>query len=93
MPPAQRSPLTVPTDSGKTTMTVRNSTQYALSVYFDGPVSRSLSLSPGASQILDLAPGVFRVAGRVAASNVLPFYGEETYASSTQYTVTFYIGR
>jgi len=93
LPPAQVSPLTGPTASGKTSMTVRNSTQYALSVYFFGPVSRSLSLSPGASQIVDLAPGVFRVAGRAAASNVLPFYGEETYASSTQYTVTFYIGR
>jgi len=92
IPPAQRFPSTSPNAlSGRITMTVRNSTQYTLSVYFDGPTSRSLSLSPGASQTLDLPSGVFHVAGRVAASNVLPFYGDDTYEGSADYTLNFYI--
>ena len=73
-------------------MSIKNSTAYELSVFFDGPVSTKATLSPGASQDLDLAPGVFHVAGRVAAANVLPFYGEDTFDSSTSYSMTFYIG-
>jgi hypothetical protein len=90
MPRAQRSTISGSSDSGKTTVTVKNSTPYELSVYYDGSVSTKLTLSPGASQELDLAPGTFRVAGRVAAANVLPFYAEETYTSSTSYSMTFY---
>lgn len=93
MPPAQRTPVSVPAVSGRTTMTVKNSTAYELSVFFDGPVSTKLTLMPDASQDLDLTPGTFHVAGRVAAANVLPFYGEETYAGSARYSLTFYIGR
>jgi len=93
MPPAQRYPGDVPGGSGRTTMNVKNSTAYELSVFFDGPVSQKLTLAPGASQDLDLAPGTFHVAGRVAAANILPFYGEDTYAASARYSVTFYIGR
>jgi hypothetical protein len=42
---------------------------------------------------VDLASGTFEVGGRVAAANVLPFYGEETYAGSASYSVKFYIGQ
>jgi hypothetical protein len=93
MPPAQRSTASDAGISGRTTMTVQNSTAYELSVFFKGPVSKKLTLAPGASQDVDLAPGTFRVAGRVAAANVLPFYGEETYAGSARYSVKFYIGQ
>ena len=83
---------------GQTTMTVQNSTvqnsaAYELSVFFDGPISKKLTLAPGSSQDLDLAPGIFHVAGRVAVANVLPFYGEETYAGSARYSLKFYIGQ
>jgi tetratricopeptide (TPR) repeat protein len=90
MPPAQRA-MGTSTAYGRTIMTVRNSTAYDLSVFFDGSVAKKLTLAPGSSQDLDLAPGTFRVAGRVAAADVLPFYGEETYADSARYSVTFYI--
>jgi hypothetical protein len=73
-------------------MTIRNSTAYELSVFYDGPISKKLTMAPRASQVLDLAPGRFRVAGRVAAADVLPFYGEESYTGSTRYSVEFYIG-
>jgi hypothetical protein len=35
-------------------------------------------------------PGMFHVAGRVSASDVLPFYGEETYEASARYSIRFY---
>jgi hypothetical protein len=91
MPPAQRAAVSAPAVSGRTTMSVKNSTAYELSVFFDGPVSQKLTLAPGSSQDLDLAPGTFHVAGRVVAANVLPFYGEETYAGSARYSLEFYI--
>jgi len=76
---------------GGTTMTVKNSTGYELTVFYDGPVSKKLTLAPGTSQEVELAPGAFHVAGRVTAGDVLPFYGEESYASSAGYSETFYI--
>ena len=79
--------------SGRTTMSIKNSTAYDLSVFFDGPMSTKLTLLPGATQELDLAPGAFHLAGRVAAADVLPFYGEETYAGSARYSMTFYISQ
>ncbi|MGD0500172.1 MAG: hypothetical protein ABSC23_17245 [Bryobacteraceae bacterium] len=91
MPPAQRAAGSALTAFGRTTMTVKNSTAYELSVFFEGPVSQKLTLAPGASRDVDLAAGTFHVAGRVVAANVLPFYGEETYAGSASYSVTFYI--
>jgi hypothetical protein len=93
LPTAQRATGGDSLPSGLTTMTIRNSTNYQLTIFFDGPVAKSLSLSPGESRDLDLVPGRFRVAGRAAALNVLPFYGEETYASSARYSMTFYVGR
>ena len=72
MPPSLRATGNSPAVSVRTTLTVKNSIDYELSVFFDGTVSRKSTLVPGASQDLDLAPGAFKVAGRVAASNVLP---------------------
>jgi hypothetical protein len=91
MPPAQRAETGAPAGSGRTTMTVKNSTAYELSVFFDGPVSTKLTLAPGGSQEVELAAGGFHIAGRVAAANVLPFYGEESYAGSARYSMNFYI--
>lgn len=78
--------------SGRTTMSIHNSTGYELSLFYDGPISAKIVLAPGAVKELDLAPGRFRVAGRVPSTTVLPFYGEETYFASTRYSVEYYIG-
>jgi hypothetical protein len=72
-----------------TILTVKNSTPYVLTVYFDGPVTAGAKLEPGSSQAITLASGRFQVAGRVSAGNVAPFFGEETYSGSVQ--MTFYI--
>lgn len=73
------------------TLTVQYSPADELTVFYDGPVSKKLTLAPGASQTLDLAPGEFHVAGLVSAADVLPFYGQETYAGSASCSATFYI--
>ena len=90
-PHAELDTAGAPAVSGRTTMNVKNSTAYELSVFFDGSVSKKLILAPGSSQDLDLDPGAFHVAGRVAAAHVRPFYGEETYAGSARYSMEFYI--
>ena len=72
-------------------MTVQNSTPYELTVLYDGPVSKKLTLAPGTSQALNLAPGAYHVAGRVSGAAVLPFYGEESYDGSANYSESFYI--
>lgn len=90
-PRAQRVGVTVPSLSGKTTLTFKNSTVYELYVFLDGVISQKLTLAPGSSQAIDVSGGVFHVAGRVNGANVLPFYGEETYASSAKYLMEFYI--
>ena len=91
MPHAELDTVGTPAVSGRTTMNVKHSTAYELSVFFDGPVPKKLILAPGSSQDLDLDPEAFHVAGRVAAAHVRPFYGEETYAGSARYTMEFYI--
>jgi hypothetical protein len=91
MPVAQRVTVNARAASGRTTMTVKNSTAYELFVFFDGPVSTKLEIMPGISQDVELVPGTFHLAGRVTADDVLPFYGEATYAGSASYSVTFYI--
>jgi hypothetical protein len=90
-PPAQRASATTPPLSGKTIITFKNSIADELHVFLDGPTSVKLTLAAGSSQKLDVSGGVYRVAGRVDAANILPFYGEETYASSAQYSMEFYI--
>ena len=50
MPPAQRSTSGGPSVSGRTTITIKNSTPYELSVFFEGPVNKKVTISPGSSQ-------------------------------------------
>jgi hypothetical protein len=93
MPSSERTAGAAPLVAGPTTMNVKNLTDYDLSVFFDGPISARLTIKPKESRDLELVPGTFRVAGRVDAGDVLPFYGEETYARSARYSLTFYIAQ
>jgi hypothetical protein len=80
-------------------LTVKNSTQHELSVFFDGPIARRITLPAGASQDVDLMPGSFRVAARVNRASdsdvvdILTFYGEQAYQSSAVYTLAFSASR
>jgi hypothetical protein len=76
---------------GITTLAVTNGTQYSLRILASGPTPGDYTIMPGATQDIAVAPGSYKIVGTVPASNVLPFYGTESYASGTRYVYRFYI--
>jgi peptidyl-prolyl cis-trans isomerase A (cyclophilin A) len=91
LPPPVASSARAGDSSGAVRRTVANGTSYTLTVMFDGPVARRITLAPGATQQLQLPPGTYKVAARVPAPNVLPFFGEQSYSEGQGYTSHFYI--
>jgi len=77
--------------SQQPSLSIRNQTAYELTVLMAGPVERSLSVPAGASRSVVVPPGTYRVVGQVKASNVLPFFGTQTYATDVSYDESFYI--
>jgi hypothetical protein len=77
--------------SGRSTLSIENRTQYELTVLMAGPAEESISLEPGAVRSVDLAPGSYRVMGRVNASHVLPFAGTNSYSAGMSYSSVFYV--
>jgi hypothetical protein len=69
----------------------QNQTAYELTVLVAGPVERSLSIPSGGSQGVELPPGKYRVVGQVKASDILPFFGAQAYATGNSYDEAFYI--
>ena len=90
MPPAQAS---VGTGSGSPRLTIENGTQYEIHVYLSGRETRSVSVQPGATSVLDLPAGAFRLAAEIPNSSIMPFYGEQTFSSGVTYVEKFYIQR
>lgn len=88
LPPAEAVPSGV---SQQTSLSIKNQTAYELTVLMAGPVERSLLIPPGGSQAVELPPGTYRVVGQVKASNVLPFFGTQAYATGSSYQEAFYI--
>jgi tetratricopeptide (TPR) repeat protein len=76
---------------GSPRLTIENATQYELHVYVSGPQARSFSIQAGASTVVDLAAGTFRLAAEIPNSSVLPFYGEQTFNNGTAYVERFYV--
>jgi hypothetical protein len=74
-----------------TSIVVKNDTQFDLSVYYAGPVSRSVQIAPKESRVVSLPAGPYQVAAKVSDPSVIPFYGTESYSADTQYSVNFYI--
>jgi|ERR1017187_6383508 hypothetical protein len=70
---------------------VENGTLYQLRLLFSGPVDREVTISPGQKQSVSLPAGQYKVAGSVNATNVRPFYGEETYKDAEECAVQFYV--
>jgi hypothetical protein len=51
------------------------------------------ALSPwGQARAMNLPAGLYKVLGRVATSDVLPFYGEQTYNVREECATRFYVG-
>ena len=76
--------------SGKNTISVRNDTQYTLTLLYSGPDSKRLVLSPRSSGTVYLPNGSYRVAASVAAANVRSYAGTETLTGGS-YDVSYYI--
>jgi hypothetical protein len=74
-----------------TLRTIENGTSYELRVMFTGAADREATIPPGHKQSINLPAGAYKVLGRVGVSNVLPFYGEESYKAGEECAVQFYI--
>jgi len=70
---------------------LRNDTSYPLHVLMSGPVDRRVDLAPGGSASIELPPGSYRVAARVDAAAVQPFYGVQVLEAGIEYTSQFFI--
>lgn len=88
LPQAQSTSIGI---SAQSSISIDNRTAYELTVLLAGPIERSLAVSAGGSQTVELPPGNYRVVGKVNAPNVLPFFGSQTYATGTSYSESFYI--
>jgi tetratricopeptide (TPR) repeat protein len=89
LPPPSELPSEEPEEDAEYTIT--NDTSYVLTVLFSGPTTRSVILSPHATETITLEPGAYRVAAKVSDPSVIPYYGEETLSGSTHYESSFYI--
>lgn len=76
--------------SGVNYISVRNDTQYTLTLLYSGPDSKRLVLSPRSSGTVTLPNGSYRVAASVAAANVRSYAGTET-LNGGSYDVSYYI--
>jgi peptidyl-prolyl cis-trans isomerase A (cyclophilin A) len=91
LPPPVASPLGAGGAFGSVRRTVENGTDYTLTVWFGGPAEQKITLPPKGTRELTLPPGTYKVAARVTAPNVLPFFGVQSYSSGQGYTSHFYI--
>jgi hypothetical protein len=79
---------------GMAVLIIKNQTGYDLQLTFRGPTQRQIFIPAGGSQRVMLAAGAYEELGRVTATNVLPFYGQPSYAAGFEYGPSeFYIGQ
>jgi tetratricopeptide (TPR) repeat protein len=76
---------------GKAELTIINDTSYKLTVLLSGPTTRSVILSAGGTEQITLDPGVYEIAAKVSAEDVIPYYGETTFEGNYLYENRFYI--
>jgi hypothetical protein len=79
------------TSRGDSSLSIENQTAFELTVLMSGPVEKSLSINPGGTRTLEVPAGSYRILGRVAAPNVLPFVGTHSYSPGMSYPFKFYI--
>jgi tetratricopeptide (TPR) repeat protein len=77
---------------GQVEYEIVNDTPYTLTVLLSGPTTRSLILVTQASETITLEPGDYKVAAKVDALGVTPYYGETTLLGDYRYESRFYIG-
>jgi hypothetical protein len=77
--------------AGPPVTTIRNDTNYKLSLFLKGPISRAVRLSAGTTQEITLVAGHYQEAARVSDPSIVPFFGVQDYAAGGGYNETFYI--
>lgn len=76
------------------TVTVRNSTDHGLVVWFAGPCPRTSALAPHAEATVELCEGNYDLAAELGAPDFLPFVNEgDEIEAGYAYEVTFYVMR
>ena len=70
---------------------VKNSTAYDLRVILDGPVVQEIRVAPNSVQAVTFPMGAYKILGRVASPNVLPFFGQQAFAAGLACATEFYI--
>lgn len=88
MPPSQR---VGSSGTGPAFVSIRNATTFTLLIRYEGLVSSQVSIPPLQAGTLQLAPGRYRVMGRVSAESVLPFIGTETLDDGDRRELNFYV--
>lgn len=74
------------------TITIKNDTQYTLTLLYSGVESKRLVIVANRSQSIRLKAGTYRIVASVDASNVRHFAGSEQ-LSGGDYEVSYYISR
>ena len=77
-------------NSTYSTVSVRNDTQYTLTLRYSGVESKKIVISPHSSRSVQLKSGSYRIVASVNASNVRNFAGREELTGGS-YDVSYYI--
>lgn len=74
----------------KSHVSVTNSTEYTLTIYYSGIDGKRMIIPPHKSQSLDLANGTYRIAASVNTTHVRSYAGTETLRGGN-YDINYYI--
>jgi hypothetical protein len=76
--------------NGRVTTQVKNQTPDSIEITFDGPVTRTITVTAGDIQTVDLDPGQYRVTAQGIGSNIEPYRGLQTYSPGIAYAETYF---
>lgn len=76
--------------SGYADISIKNSTDYPITVMYSGRDSQKLIIPAGHTQSIHIQAGNYSIAVTTEQPNVIPFYGNETIASGG-FEITYYI--
>ena len=74
----------------RSTIKIKNDTQYGLSIYYSGSELRQLYIGTGGSSTVDLPNGEYRIAVKADGGNVSDYAGLDVYQGG-QYSYSLYI--
>ena len=87
LPQPKRIRSTSAIPEGTTLLTIKNQTQYTLSIGFRGPVERTVVISPKSQRLITLSAGGYEVRGSAISEGAQPFMGHHMYEAQAEYEV------